>query len=92
MKSNPKIKLKKISKSKKGKKFSNMSFVFTGFRDKSLEELIQNEGGDIKSVVSSNTSFVITNDKNSSSSKITKAKDLNIKILNLEEFKKKFFL
>lgn len=69
-----------------------MSFVFTGFRDKGLEELIENEGGDIKSVVSSNTSFVITNDKNSSSSKITKAKDLNIKILNLEEFKKKFFL
>jgi NAD-dependent DNA ligase len=92
MKSNPKIKLKKISKSKKGGKFSNMSFVFTGFRDKSLEELIQNEGGDIKSVVSSNTSFVITNDKDSSSSKITKAKDLNIKILNLEEFKKKFSL
>ena len=67
-----------------------MSFVFTGFRDKSLEELIQREGGDIKSVVSSNTSFVITNDKESSSSKITKAKDLNIEILNLEEFKKKF--
>ena len=37
MKSNPKIKLKKISKSKKGSKFSNMSFVFTGFRDKGLE-------------------------------------------------------
>ena len=37
---------KKISKSKKGGKFSNMSFVFTGFRDKSLEELIQSEGGD----------------------------------------------
>ena len=92
MKSNPKIKIKKISKSKKGGKFSNMSFVFTGFRDKNLEELIQNEGGDIKSVVSSNTSFVITNDKESNSSKITKANDLNIKILSLEEFKKKFSL
>lgn len=92
MKSNPKIKIKKISKSKKGGKFSNMSFVFTGFRDKNLEELIQNEGGDVKSVVSSNTSFVITNDKESNSSKITKANDLNIKILSLEEFKKKFSL
>ena len=92
MKSNPKIKVKKISKGKKGGKFSNMSFVFTGFRDKNLEELIQNEGGDIKSVVSSNTSFVITNDKESNSSKITKANDLNIKILSLEEFKKKFSL
>ena len=92
MKSNPKIKVKKISKSKKGGKFSNMSFVFTGFRDKNLEELIQNEGGDIKSVVSSNTSFVITNDKESNSSKITKANDLNIKILSLEEFRKKFSL
>tara|TARA_B100000161_G_C33484455_1_gene384085 strand:- start:333 stop:992 length:660 start_codon:yes stop_codon:yes gene_type:complete len=92
MKSNPKIKVKKISKSKKNGKFSKMSFVFTGFRDKNLEELIQSEGGDIKSVVSSNTSFVITNDENSSSSKITKAKDLKIKILNIEEFKKKFSL
>lgn len=92
LKSNPKIKVKKISKTKKNGKFSNMTIVFTGFRDKVLEELIQNEGGDIKSVVSSNTTFVITNDKNSSSSKITKAKDLNIKVLNLEEFKKRFSL
>ena len=84
---NIKVYTKKI---KKNGKFSNKKFVFTGFRDKSLEELIEKEGGSIINSVSENTDFLITNDLNSKSSKIKKAKDLKIKILLKDDFLKKY--
>ena len=66
---NIKVYTKKI---KKNGKFTNKKFVFTGFRDKSLEELIEKEGGLITNSVSENTDFLLTNDLSSKSSKIKK--------------------
>jgi DNA ligase (NAD+) len=74
----------------KGDKFKNMSIVFTGFRNKEWEDIITTQGGKISSSISSKTSLVVCKDINESSSKIEKAKELNIKLLSMEEFKKKY--
>lgn len=75
---------------KVGNKFKDMHIVFTGFRNKELEEYVTNEGGKIVGSVSKNTSLVVCADKDESSSKLEKARDLNIKILTKDEFIKKF--
>lgn len=69
---------------------AGMKFVFTGFRDKKMEEQIETQGGSIVSAVSSKTSAVITNDKNSTTGKIGKAKTLGIPIYTPDEFAKKY--
>ena len=62
------------------------SICFTGFRNKQWEERLVKEGHKIVSSVSKNTTILVTKDKESSSSKVKKAKDLNIPILTPEEF------
>lgn len=64
---------------------SGKNFVFTGFRSKSLQAEIEKQGGDMKGTVSSNTDFVVTTNVNSTSSKIKKARDLNIQIITPKE-------
>ena len=88
---NKKIQVKIVKKStKKNGKFKDKKFVFTGFRDKELESYIEKEGGKLSTSVSSNTNYVLTNDKDSTSSKVTKAKDLGIELFIKEEFIKQF--
>lgn len=88
---NKKIKIKVVTKETKSNgKFKNLKFVFTGFRDKELEKIIEKEGGTLSSAVSGNTDFVVTIDKDSDSSKVTKAKSLGIKILTKLELINKF--
>jgi NAD-dependent DNA ligase len=70
--------------------FKGMKIVFTGFRDKKLEEFITNNGGNVVSSVSSNTSLVVRSDDEISSSKLEKAKENNIKIMTKTEFIKKY--
>ncbi len=83
--------LKKIpKKKKKDNKFAGQKIVFTGFRDKELEKLIEDQGGNIKGTVSKNTSAVVYSDK--STSKYKKAIDLGVPTYTLEEFKKKYKL
>mgnify|MGYP005932665645 CR=1 FL=1 len=65
---------------------AGMVVCFSGIRDAKMEEQIVNEGGKIVNSVSKNTTLLIVKDKNLSSSKISKAKSMNIKILNIEEF------
>jgi NAD-dependent DNA ligase len=62
--------------------------VISGFRDASLEKTIIDNGGKVISAVSKNTTLLIVSDKNSDSSKITKAKSLNIPVYDREEFNK----
>ena len=62
--------------------------VFTGFRDKELEEKIVESGGQIKSSVSSNTTILVCKDesvKNGDSGKIKDAKKKKIKIITKDE-------
>lgn len=62
------------------------SVCFTGFRNKQWEERLVKEGHKVVSGVSKNTTILVTKDKESSSSKVKKAKELSIPILTPEEF------
>ena len=68
-----------------------MTFVFTGFRNKEWHETIEKNGGKVSSSVSKNTSILIHNDGDKSSSSYAKAKELNVKIMSKSEFQKKYF-
>ena len=66
------------------------TIVFTGTRDKVIEEEIEKRGGKITSSVSKNTDILITSKRYSNSSKEIKAYQLEKEILTLEEFKIKY--
>lgn len=74
---------KDIEKVLLGKKY-----VFSGFRDKDLENFIEERGGSVVNTVSSKTSGVIVKTKGQETSKIEKAKRLGLDIVNIDEFKK----
>ena len=60
-------------------------YVFSGFRDKELEDYIVSNGGSVVASVSSKTTCVVVPDITSTSSKIEKAKELNIPIIPKSE-------
>lgn len=90
------IKINKIECNfkEKNKKIDNpeleINVVFTGFRDSELEKFIESNGGSIKTSISNNTDYLIIKDSETTSSKIKKAKDLNVKIITKNEFENKF--
>lgn len=65
---------------------SGQTVVFTGFRSKDLEAMVEELGGKMGTGVSSKTTLVVTTDKNSGTGKVTKAKELGVKIVDVEEF------
>jgi NAD-dependent DNA ligase len=67
--------------------FSGKNVVFTNIRDSELEKQIEDAGGKIGSSVSSKTFAVVTDDVNGKSGKLNKARQLNIQILTINEFK-----
>lgn len=69
-----------------------LKVVFTGFRDKDLEEKIKNRGGKTVTSISKNTTVLVVADKFSRSSKTLKATELNIPIYEKEEFMEIFKL
>jgi NAD-dependent DNA ligase len=79
-------------KNKKNKtdKLKDLSVLFSGFRNEEMEKEIVANGGKISTSVSKNLNILIVKDKTSSSSKIEKAKKLNIEILLMEEFIQKY--
>lgn len=68
---------------------ANLSFCFTGalktMKRTEAEKLVTDNGGSISSV-SKNLNYLVTNDKDSGSSKNEKAAKLGIKLINEEEF------
>jgi len=86
LKDNPNIKVKNTKKKLKGKKYLGKTIVFSGFRDKELEEIIISEGGKITTTITNNTDLLIVKDINDNSSKIKKAKELGIKIIEKDKF------
>ena len=70
--------------------FNNKIFVFSGFRNKEWEQLIESNGGKIGSSISSKTYMLITSELDNSSSKVLKAKSLNILIMTKEQFENEF--
>jgi NAD-dependent DNA ligase len=65
----------------------NKTIVFTGFRDKNLEEQLKKLGAKLGSSVSKNTFILLTKDPLDETGKVLEAKKLNITIMTPEEFK-----
>jgi len=68
-------------------KFVGWNVVFTGIRDKEIEKIIQEGGGEIGSGISKKTTHLVMKEKGSGSSKEQKAESLGIPIYELSEFK-----
>lgn len=80
-----KVTEKKNKESKSFHPFLQQTFVFSGIRNKDYETMIESVGGKVTTSVSKNTNVLIVKDKNESSSKINKAKELGIPIYTIEE-------
>lgn len=68
-------------------RYANMKICFTGVRDSELEKSIIEGGGEICSGVSKKTTHLIVADLDSTSSKTSKAQQLGIPIMTIEQFK-----
>ena len=71
-----------------GGKLENMSFCITGklsMKRDDLVKIIEANGGKIASV-NKNLTYLICNDKDSTSGKSKKAKDLGVTVITEEEF------
>jgi DNA ligase (NAD+) len=84
--------LLKVKKPKKiGNLFEGKTIVFTGVRDKELEEFITNNGGKVSGSVSKNTNIVIHSDSpDKSSAKYKKAEDLKVELISITKFIEKY--
>lgn len=69
---------------KQSDKLAGKTFCFTGFRDKSLEQQIEANGGKVTSSVSAKLTYLCV-DGNKPSSKQSKAEQLGVKVLQKEE-------
>jgi NAD-dependent DNA ligase len=67
--------------------YTGKTIVFSGFRDNELQKKLEESGAKITNSISKNTNILIVKDKNEETSKILKAKELNILILNRDEIK-----
>ncbi len=86
----PYIKFEEEVETKVSNDFFNKKIVFSGFRNTKLEEEIKKRGGKVTTSISKNTSILVVSSKEGGSSKIEKAKELNIPIYELSEFREKF--
>lgn len=71
---------------------SGKTIVFTGIRDKKLENNITLRGGKVTTSVSKKTSILVTSQRYSGSTKEHKAEQLDVEILTIDEFKEKYGL
>ena len=85
------IKKDKTNEKKEKKKLlNNKNIVITGKRDKKILEKIELEGGIIQNIVNKKTNILIVETMESQSSKMKKAKELNIEISTNEMFMDKY--
>lgn len=70
--------------------FSGQTIIFTGFRNKGWEETIVAQGGKVVTAVTKNTTLVVAADPTEESGKLTKAKELAIRIVSKEDFLAKY--
>jgi NAD-dependent DNA ligase len=64
------------------------TYVFSGFRNKEYEKIIQARGGKVSTSVSKNTTHLVVKSKEKGGSKMEKAESLGIPIITLEELEK----
>jgi NAD-dependent DNA ligase len=75
-------------KSPKLSVFNDKKVVFSGFRNKDYEQIIESNGGKITTSISKTTDYLVVKDKNDTSSKIEKARELGITIVSKDELEK----
>jgi DNA ligase (NAD+) len=68
--------------------FKDKIFIFSGFRNKDFEKIIEDNGGKVTTSISKNSNYLIVKDKEENSVKIIKARELGVKILDIEDFKR----
>jgi len=79
-----------LKKKRESSKLIRKTVVMSGFRDTDLKRRIEGMGGKVTTSVSGNTDILITNDPNSTTSKVRKARENNVEILIPREFKEKY--
>jgi len=72
---------------KSGTKLQGEKVCMTGFRDKEMAAMIEEQGGEVQSAVSSKTTILVAKDPNSNSGKMQKARDNGTRIVGINEFK-----
>jgi len=72
--------------------FKGQTIVFTGFRNKEWETFIEEHEGKVTSAVSKNTTLVVYAVDGPESNKVTKARELKIPMMTIDEFKNKYKL
>ena len=70
---------------KTGNQLDGKTFVFTGIRRGDLVDIINSRGGKEVSSISKNVTYLICKDKESISSKMTKATNLGVSIMSIDE-------
>ena len=68
--------------------YANKKIVFTGFRDKDIQNELEKIGAKISDSVSKNTDLVVASDISDTSGKIKKAIELDIKVISKDDFLK----
>ncbi len=77
-------------KGAKSKALAGHVILFTGYRDKALEAVIESHSGTVVTGFSSKVTIVITKDINSTSGKAQRARARGIPIMTPEAFKKRY--
>lgn len=84
-----KIKKETIKNNKDMKNdFSGREFVFTGFRDAELKDLIEKSGGIVRDGINKKTTDLLTKTLDTSSAKAVKARSIGANVIQVDEFKK----
>lgn len=84
--------IKSQSKKKSAKQnLEGMSILFTGFRNKEMEEEIENRGGELKQVLTGKVTILIIKDATIENKKTEKATELGVEIFTQDKFKNKYF-
>ena len=70
-----------------GTKLAGQKIVFSGFRDKDLQDAVEQAGGIMQSALSGKTTILVVKDPNGNSTKIKKARTLGTKIMSVDDFR-----
>lgn len=62
--------------------------VFTGFRDSQVKKVIEENGGKVEDSITKNTTLLVA--KDDTTTKVKKAKEKNIKVVSLFDFKQQY--
>ena len=84
------IKVKTLKKGLTVVKKNPPKIVITGVRDKGVQEYIEQNDGKVQTALSKDTNYLIVKEKDYENKKTEKANELNIPVISVADFKKKF--